>query len=377
MIKNRVIGLDILRSIAIIWVVYMHAASILPTKFWDLYHRINFIKIDGVALFFVLSGFLIGRILIKTFIETTFNIKDLFNFWVRRWFRTIPNYLLILILILVYNFYEYNSLGDFSLKYLFFIQNFISPHPNFFPEAWSLAVEEWFYLLLPFVFYLSSKILNFETLNKRKLYFLILIILIILIPFIIRCYNYEHQFNLRNDIDNNFRKIMTYRLDAIVYGVLGAYISIYFSVFWFKVRYISLSLGLFFLLYLFINKTMIWYFWYLPLDFSLESLVVLFLLPYFSNLKQTRFIYFDKCVNFISVISYSMYLLNLTPILIILLPRFQKILSYMFENKSVTYYVSSYFFYWFFVVVFSYLLYHLFEKRVTKLRDKFFVSSKV
>jgi hypothetical protein len=48
-------------------------------------------------------------------------------------------------------------------------------------------------------------------------------------------------------------------------------------------------------------------------------------------------------------------------------------LSYIFDNQSYAYYISSYFFYWFFVVVFSYLLYHLFEKRVTKLRDKFFV----
>ena len=55
--------------------------------------------INGVELFFVLSGFLIGGILIKTFQkDNSFGIKTISNFWIRRWFRTLPNYDLILIL---------------------------------------------------------------------------------------------------------------------------------------------------------------------------------------------------------------------------------------------------------------------------------------
>jgi peptidoglycan/LPS O-acetylase OafA/YrhL len=273
--KNRVVGLDILRSIAIIWVVYMHAAILLPVKYIDFYYNLNFIKIDGVALFFVLSGFLIGKIIINFFIEYKIDFKGVLNFWLRRWFRTIPNYLLVLILVLAYNLYYYKGLGDFSFKFLFFTQSFFESHPNFFPEAWSLAIEEWFYLLLPFTFFLICVIFKLNIIKNRKQVFILILLAFILIPFFLRVYDFEFNSLLRNDIDNNFRKVLIYRLDAIVYGVLGAYISYYFNSFWIKIRYKALLISLLILLFLFIIQTYIWNFWYMPFDFSFESIIVL------------------------------------------------------------------------------------------------------
>ena len=94
--NKRVFGLDLMRALAILFVVIGHGGHLLEKA------NTNFpwIKlIDGVELFFVLSGFLIGGIIIKEFQNNgTFGIKQIFHFWKRRWFRTLPNHYLILIL---------------------------------------------------------------------------------------------------------------------------------------------------------------------------------------------------------------------------------------------------------------------------------------
>ena len=93
--KNRIFGLDIMRTFAILAVMFGHSIFFLPTSIKDQLHAF---VIDGVNIFFVLSGFLIGGILIRDF-EKKKTIKVLFNFWIRRWFRTLPNYFLILIVL--------------------------------------------------------------------------------------------------------------------------------------------------------------------------------------------------------------------------------------------------------------------------------------
>ena len=77
--SNRVYGLDIFRAIAILLVVAGHGKFILG----DLVKKIPSVQlIDGVELFFVLSGFLIGSILIKKFEnDNKFTFSSLFHFW--------------------------------------------------------------------------------------------------------------------------------------------------------------------------------------------------------------------------------------------------------------------------------------------------------
>ncbi|MEI7616870.1 MAG: acyltransferase [Actinomycetota bacterium] len=148
-IKNRILGLDILRAVAILLVIYGHGALFVPQKFIP-YYKLPFPAIDGVSIFFVLSGYLIGKILFKIIQNSELKPKDLLNFWIRRWFRTLPNYFLILGILLAIPLLKSGIIAhDFNWKYLLFLQNFSGPHPNFFPEAWSLCIEEWFYLLFP------------------------------------------------------------------------------------------------------------------------------------------------------------------------------------------------------------------------------------
>ena len=97
----------------------------------------------GVEIFFVLSGFLIGQLIVKEVLRPP-SAQGLVRFWVRRWFRTLPPYFLVLFL----RRFEGHPL---HWKLFVFLQNFDPPVAGSFPVSWSLAVEEWFYLLTPLV----------------------------------------------------------------------------------------------------------------------------------------------------------------------------------------------------------------------------------
>lgn len=56
--SNRIFGLDILRAFAILFVIYKHAANYVPSSVKSIY---TIFSLDGVSIFFVLSGFLIGK----------------------------------------------------------------------------------------------------------------------------------------------------------------------------------------------------------------------------------------------------------------------------------------------------------------------------
>ncbi len=138
----RLPGLDLLRAVAIAWVMVTHANGfgLLPV---DLFGWM------GVDLFFVLSGFLIGSQLFRPLARS--EAPDYPNFFVRRLLRTLPAYLVV---VAVYA--AFPALWDRKQlqpvwQFLSFTQNlFIDPgQSNSLSQAWSLCVEEQFYLLLP------------------------------------------------------------------------------------------------------------------------------------------------------------------------------------------------------------------------------------
>lgn len=121
-----------------------------PFYFNDLVGIYGVTASFGVEIFFVLSGFLIGQLIIKEVLSPPSG-RGLGRFYVRRWLRTLPPYYLVLAL--------RSWIGHpFSWKFVVFVQNFDHEVMKSFPISWSLSIEEWFYLIAPFLLLLAAKL---------------------------------------------------------------------------------------------------------------------------------------------------------------------------------------------------------------------------
>lgn len=363
--SNRIYGLDILRALAILFVVIGHGIKVLPSG--NPIRNISlYLDFDGVSVFFVLSGFLIGGILIKIIEKQRATLKTLFNFWVRRWLRTLPNYFFVLILLvfilpLIYYGKIEDSLRE-KFEFALFIQNFSTKHPYFFPEAWSLSIEEWFYLLIPiFLFILIG---FFKTKPKNAI--LIVSVSVLLLITYFRYYRFLHlPPGSLKEWDFNFRKQVITRLDSLMFGVIGAYMAYYYKRFWTKYKVPLLFVGVL----IFCIEKYSYHFMpsnefglYLSVfSFSIVSMSTLMVIPYLSDLKYGKG-YLFKIITVISLISYSMYLINLTVV--------QEFLLSSFPENLATFTYLRYFCYWSFILLGSILMYKFVELPFMRLRNK-------
>jgi peptidoglycan/LPS O-acetylase OafA/YrhL len=144
---KRLNGLDHLRALAIISVFLTHYGSLFPHPAWV--ERMGQFGWTGVDLFFVLSGYLIGGQLLR---EVASHNTALFGeFYLKRFFRIIPAYLVVVgLYFLVADFREAAHIPPLW-KFLTFTQNLGLSFESgrAFSHAWSLCVEEHFYLVLP------------------------------------------------------------------------------------------------------------------------------------------------------------------------------------------------------------------------------------
>lgn len=154
--KDRLPGLDVLRAVAIALVMISHAAVIPFTVGSTTAGAWRSCGPLGVDVFFALSGFLIGGILLETGERIRLK-RVLGGFWLNRWLRTLPSYYLFLgvnvaLWLWVYrNIMPWRGIGLTAV----FLQNTTHAPGWFFMESWSLAVEEWFYLLVPLALFLA------------------------------------------------------------------------------------------------------------------------------------------------------------------------------------------------------------------------------
>lgn len=239
-IKNRIFGLDLLRALAILFVMWGHGTTLLQKENLDSW--IYYLAIDGLSIFFVLSGFLIGGIWIKLVAQSAVGISLILNFWIRRWFRTLPNYYLILtVLVVLSATYRDFNINE-ALPYYGFVQNLNWVHPLFFAEAWSLSIEEWFYFLLPLL-YITLSFFRGLSVRKKMLYLILVVILFSSVWRYVRAIDLgEVDFFIWND---QFRSQVFMRLDSIMYGVLGAYVAFYFPKSWLRFRKPAILIGAF------------------------------------------------------------------------------------------------------------------------------------
>ncbi len=310
-------ALDVLRGIAILLVVIYHNFSFLS------FFRFGWM---GVDLFFVLSGFLITDLLLKTKENDSF----LKNFYMRRVLRIFPLYYLTLcafFLLAPYLFTQKDSSSVFYYydehKYWFwtYFQNWLfvergkAPVP-YLSHFWSLAVEEQFYILWPlFVFFVKdiAKLKN-------------IMVLLIAIAILLRVYTRIH---FPDDVEKYYCSTLT-RMDSLLVGGLlairlkeGKTLPALFIKLIFLICSILLLLSYLFHYDLNQDNPILSTIGYTCFAILFACIIYLFITanqPVMNWLKKLHLL------NFIGKISYGMYVYHL-PIYLILSTQFSKIIS--------------------------------------------------
>lgn len=166
--KNYIPGLNGIRAIAVFFVIVSHR---FPT---DSFTRLFPLGGIGVDVFFVLSGFLISRILIQGIDNVRRGESDNYtlikNFILRRALRIFPLYYSVLFFLYFTKGIFGNNFKENYYWYFFYGANFLNYKENRWfnglAHLWSLSVEEQFYLVWPFflVIVFKNRILTLITL---------------------------------------------------------------------------------------------------------------------------------------------------------------------------------------------------------------------
>ncbi|MCG2610576.1 acyltransferase [Flavobacterium sp. SM15] len=365
--SERIFGLDLMRCIAILMVLCSHILWIYPQNSSLLYQVFTLFGFWGVEIFFVLSGFLIGSILYRTYLRESYTIKDVFGFLKRRWFRTLPNYYLVLLLNIAVTYYIGNPLKG-VFPYFFFLQNFCSPMPVFFTESWSLSVEEFAYLLLPFALFLS--LFLSKKLNRKKIFLLTVLILVLVFLGTKIGYALTTSNTTGEEWNRSLKAVVFYRIDSILIGVLASWLAVEFSEFWKKQAVNLMFLGFFLIGVIYFSMAVFKitaeqnpFFWNV-LFLPLTSIVFWLFLPFLSQWKSANTL-FSKPIRFVSIVSYSVYLLHYGIVL--------QLMKYLFDTSNCsTLELHGFTLVYLFVTFFlSFLFYKLYEKPLMDLRERF------
>jgi peptidoglycan/LPS O-acetylase OafA/YrhL len=306
--------LDGVRAVAILLVLFSHFFSPNITK--HLY-----IGVFGVNLFFVLSGFLITRILLKEKHKQKNKIQLFKKFYVRRILRIFPIYYLYIgIIIMLYGITESFEVQAALLYYFNYYELYAYSSP-YFSHLWSLSIEEQFYLFWPFI-------IIFTPTNWIKNVLITLIASSITYSFLVQS---NHKLDLISSIQ------------TLALGGLLAYFHVFNKDKLHQLKYKKHYLS--FLLLIFI------YFW-ISSFFKLFSIIYLFkivasliavilILHNIEPKKETKSVYDkfieNKKIQYIGTISYGLYLYHIL-VGILLTPIINKITFILFaSNETVKY----------------------------------------
>ncbi len=340
--------IDGLRGLAIIFVILAHIGMgrVIPGGF-------------GVSLFFFISGLLITRLLLIEYHQN--NKISLKKFYLRRIFRLYPALLLMTILaviILLLYHTQIHFLAIFSS--LFYFANYyyayfkppaINDLDNIFNIAWSLSIEEHFYLVFPVLFYFFYKG------GSRLLY------LLVIVCGAVFAYRYHLLYYAAEEdaIITLIYVVTETRVDSIIWGCISSllihqrqskwYLNILHSK-WTFVIGIAIILSPI----LFNNRVFAEAF-----RFTRQSLAFMFLVPAIGFLAKgaiIRKVFENFILVFIGKLSYSLYLFHWLAV---------TLANYFFKFASPTWLV--------FAIVLSVLLslasYYWVERPFVKLRKKF------
>lgn len=304
-IAGRIPELDGLRGIAILLVISFHYINNQLTNSTSRMGRIVYQATSfgwtGVDLFFVLSGFLIGTILIRNRRSPNY----FSTFYIRRIVRIIPNYYLLIGIFLLLLVLPYFSRSAFIHKsnnipwwsYLTMVHNIYMGRlhnlgSNAVNVTWSIGIEEQFYLFFPLIVYFSPQ--------KWVPYILVLAIGL---ACVIRGF-YDHWIPRY--------VLLPCRMDSIAFGALVAYFNESFPLAEIVKKY---SRWFFLILLINIGAVLFLFFRYNDLGINKHFfLAVFFTGCLIAALVYTRTWYGsllrNKLLTWIGTISYSLYLFH-------------------------------------------------------------------
>jgi len=326
-------SLNGLRAVSILIVIYRHA--MLPYLKTDSFLNGDF----GVAIFFVISGFLITTLLLKEqIIKGSISLK---RFFIRRALRILPLAYLYLFTLLILNAFGVISIPVLDyLSGFFYFNNWYATSP-YIVHYWSLSIEEQFYMLFPFL------------LKKLQLRYYIYICLLLLLAAPMITYMSAHEVI--------FTKQFIYLRPLIKFHpiVTGSLLAIVMFKGWinferFNTVLIKLSLaGLIILAYKIPS----------PVDINkviFAILIAAFIAVNIYPKKDPIYIFLNsRLMNYIGLMSYSLYI-------------WQELFT--FENmpwKNAFPYAGSIAFNLTALFVVAYLSYNYFEKPFLKLKKKY------
>lgn len=349
-------ALDGLRGLAILLVVF--------------YHNFGFTNYSlfgwlGVDLFFVISGFLITEILIQSKGTDHF----LRNFYIRRVLRIFPLYFFTLLLFLVIlplliRIPELDYYLDNQLWMWLYLQNWLfilNPPPDdslMLAHLWSLAVEEQFYLVWPFV------ILLLKTPSRMLLLSTGLLIMVIAVRFYLWVNRIESI---------SYYNLYTFsRIDGICIGSMLAIlhkinrnaIARYFTA-------IILFLAALNFLFYFFNHQYQYSYPYLAIV-GYSTFAVLFALLVNEGITSdnliVKLLFENKVMVFFGKISFSLYVFHL-PLYLILSPKIAEwsgiYINWMPSNAFTSVVISI------FACLLAWLSFYYIERRFLSLKRHF------
>lgn len=217
---KRIPQLDGVRGLAIllvlIWHYYAPVWSPNSGPAQAFLKKLLSLSWSGVDLFFVLSGFLIGGILLNARGKSRYYA----NFYTKRVFRIVPAYAALLLSFAVFQRIDWQDAGSLAYftdttipiwSYLVFVQNIYMSvldvwGAEWLAVSWSLAIEEQFYLIAPFMISYFSR----RSLPR------VLVVLILVAP-VFRTIALTSWGDLAPFV------MLPARMDALLLGVLGAW----------------------------------------------------------------------------------------------------------------------------------------------------------
>lgn len=313
----RIFGLDFYRAAAILMVLLANTIYFFQLQLPAISQLAPVIGYIGLEIFFVLSGFLLGKSLYPVFMAESFNWNATAGFIKRKLWRILPLYVLVLlintIMALAMQYPVY-----FIWRYFLLIQNFSGTIPPFFPESWGLPVIIFAMVALPLLLFGFSKIVKQ---NQKTLVFPLVIFGLIAVFFWTKwLYNSIHPQTNMIQWEASLKTVAIYRFDAVFIGVFFSWLigKIPALAKWFfallgltGVGFLVVGIG--FLQLVIENYPEFWNIYYLPLT----SVVLGLFLPILYEWHSAPG-FLKKPTAFLSKISYSIYLVHFSLVLLLM-----------------------------------------------------------